>query len=368
MCRDMNGIEKQMFWKYSRVMKRVRVGIIGAGSWVLASHIPNLLEYENIEFVGVSRKGLEELNRIKNRYGFRVASEDYRDILEAGVDICIVGSPSAVHYEHTKAALLAGAHVLCEKPMTIDPVQAWELDRIAKETDRVLSIAFGWNYTPIVTEAKKLMEEFGIGNLEHLTVHMSSGTRELLSNSGSYGDADKETLPQPETWTDKSISGGGYAQAQLSHALGMAFWLLNTRADSAFALMSNPRGTPVELHDAISYKFENGGIGAVSGGSAHSRAGRGTHALELRAIGDEGQILVDVERAALWFHHKGRNYDVNFDENAGAYDCRGPIDLIVSAGRGNPNRNCSDANLGARTVEALDLAYRSSISGKFTSR
>lgn len=86
-------------------MSPIRVGVIGAGSWAVASHLPNLAKHDDVEFVGVSRKGPELLEKIKNEYGFQVASEDYRDILDAGLDVAIVASPSGFHAEHALAAL-----------------------------------------------------------------------------------------------------------------------------------------------------------------------------------------------------------------------------------------------------------------------
>ena len=65
------------------------------------------------------------------------------------------------------------------------------------------------------------MEDVGIGELEELTIHMSSPTRELLSNTGAYPQADPEAVPEQPTWTDPALSGGGYGQAQLCHALGL---------------------------------------------------------------------------------------------------------------------------------------------------
>ena len=244
-------------------MAKVRVGVIGAGSWAIASHLPHLANHDDLEFVGISRKGPEILKKISDRYGFKVASEDYRDVLNAGVDICVIGSPTGLHHEHAKAALEAGAHVMCEKPVTINPADAWDLDATAKRVGKELIIAFGWNYMPMMQEAKALMEKYGIGDLEHLTIHMSSATRELLSNTGAYPDATPEALPDEKTWTDPTLSGGGYGQAQLSHALGMGLWVTGARAESGFALMSAPMNAPVEMHDAISYRFEGGAI-AVS--------------------------------------------------------------------------------------------------------
>ena len=137
-------------------MAKVRVGVIGAGSWAIASHLPHLANHDDLEFVGISRKGPEILKKIADRYGFKVASEDYRDVLNAGVDICVIGSPTGLHHEHAKAALEAGAHVMCEKPVTINPTDAWDLDATAKRVGKELIIAFGWNYMPMMREAKEV--------------------------------------------------------------------------------------------------------------------------------------------------------------------------------------------------------------------
>lgn len=349
-------------------MAPIRVGVIGAGSWTVASHLPNLARHADVEFVGVSRKGPDLLGKIAKEYGFQVASEDYRDVLAAGVDVCIVASPSGFHAEHALAALEAGAHVMCEKPVTIDPESAWMLARRADELGKAFVVSFGWNYKPMIQKAKAMMDEGGIGTLEHMTVHMASATRELLSNTGAYPGAAPEAVPEQQTWTDPSLSGGGYGQAQLTHALGLAFWLTGARVESGFAAMSAPLGAPVELHDAIVYNYEGGGIGVLSGGSAHLGVNNNKHALEVRAIGSEGQLLVDVEREAVWLFRNGEEVKLSLEDGDGAYDCIGPIDAVLSAARGETFVNQSPAELGARVVEALDIAYRSAATGQVASR
>ncbi len=349
-------------------MGKVRVGVIGAGSWAVASHLPNLARHKDVEFVGVARKGVEILKKIQDQYGFAVASEDYQDVLNEGVDIVVVGSPTGFHHEHAKAALESGAHVMCEKPVTIEPKDAWEIVEVAERVGKNLIISFGWNYMDIVTGAKELMLQEGIGELEHMTIHMSSMCRELLSNTGAYLDAAPEALPESRTWTDPRVSGGGYGQAQLSHALGLALWLTDARAQEGFALMSAPLNAPVELHDAISLRYQNGAVGVLSGGSSHLGAHKNMHAVEVRAIGSEGQLLIDLERAAVWHHRNGKETRLQLNDNAGFYNCIGPIDALVSAGRGEAFTNHSPGELGARTVEALDIAYRSAQSGKLEKR
>lgn len=347
-------------------MAKLRLGVIGAGSWTVASHLPNLARRADaIEFAGVSRLGRPLLEKIRDQYGFRVASEDYRDVIGAGIDICVVASPSALHHEHAKAALEAGAHVLVEKPVTIGPEQAWDLVETARRLDRHVVVSFGWNYFPMVREAKRLMTSGGgIGEVEQITIDMASQTRELLSNSGAYPGADEGSAPEAGTWTDPALSGGGYAQAQLTHALGLALWLTGLRGKEVFALMSAPLAAPVELHDAIALRYDNGAIGTLAGGSCHLGANNNKHQLEVRVIGSGGQFQIDLEREIVW-RYRGPQDDVHIDvaPDAGVYNCRGPIDALVDLALGRDVENCSSIELGARTVEILAAAYRSARSG-----
>lgn len=104
--------------------------------------------------------------------------------------------------------------------MTIDPKEAWSLVDIAKEADRQLLVSFGWNYAPIIRSAVNLIAG-EIGELKNLSIPMTTSTRELLSGTGAYPKAAADAVPEQSTWTDPTHSGGGYGQAQLSHALGV---------------------------------------------------------------------------------------------------------------------------------------------------
>ncbi len=348
---------------------RLRLGLIGAGSWALASHLPNLARRrDEIEFVGVCRRDAELLEKVRRDYAFRVASEDYRDVIEAGIDICLVASPSGLHHEHAKAALEAGAHVLVEKPVTIDPAHAWELVDVAERNGLHLVCSFGWNYLPMLRSAKELFERTGIGEVEQLNVSMSSVTRELLANRGAYPDANPLFAPEPGTWTDPALSGGGYGQAQLSHALGLALWLTGLRGSEAFAFMSTALDAPVELYDACSVRYANGAIGTLAGGAAHAGYDGNKHQLEIRAIGSEGHFLCDLQREMVWLYRVGGD-DIRLDLRPGdsLYNCDGPPNALVDLAQGRSVENCSPGELGARTVEVLDAIYRSARSGQVES-
>lgn len=351
-------------------MTKLRLGVIGAGSWAVAAHLPAFTSRSHdVEFVGICRHGDDQLMRIKEQFGFQIASQDYRDILAAGVDLVLVASPTVLHHEHASAALRAGAHVLCEKPFTLTSEQAWDVVDTAAAVDRHLLLSFGWNCTPMIERAHKLLARTSIGVVEHLSVTMSSQTRELLANTGAYPEASAATVPDPSTWTNPTISGGGYGQAQLSHALALAFSLTGARADGAFALMSAPIDAPVEFHDAICLSLVGGGICSVGGASSFVGADANKHHLAVEAIGREGQFLVDVfrERVSVFRVGEGQT-ELDVAAGDGAYDGSLAAHRLIDLALGRTSDNPAPGELGARTVEALELAYRSAASGVFEVR
>lgn len=352
--------------------EKIRIGVIGAGSWAVSNHIPVLRQRPEVELVVACRKGRDALATLQSQFGFAHATEDYEEALAHDLDAVVVASPSAFHYEHVRAALESGANVLCEKPFTIEPSQTWELARLADDRSRQLLLSFGWNYRPTGVAAKRLMDTAGVGDVEHVMVAMASGTRELLRSTGAYEGAAADFVPDPDTWTDPAISGGGYAPAQLSHAMGLALWLTGDRAAQVFAMMNNVDAR-VDLHDAISLRYRSGATGTLSGASCPASAnaidGAGEpwprHQLLVRIYGSEGQLVIDLERDFLWLYREdGVDEKVALPNKAGLYQCDGPPDTLVdlTLGRGAANR--SPAELGARTVEVIAAAYASAASRK----
>lgn len=346
-------------------MTRLRAGVLGAGSWAVASHLPNLLDRaDEVELVGACRHGSAQLAALRERFGFEVLSEECDDVLAAGLDICVVASPTALHHTHAKAALESGASVLVEKPVTIDPADAWDLVETAERTGRHLLVAFGWNYRPLLRRARALMREHGVGTVEHVSIRMASYTRELLANRGAYPKADPYSVPDARTWTDPAVSGGGYGQAQLSHALGAALWLTGLRGEEVFAFMANPLDAPVELHDAIAIRFAGGAIGTVAGASSHSDiVGNVENELDIRVIGSDGQLSVDIAAGRAWLGRRDGEHVVDLGPEGGAYVCDGPPHTLVDLALGRDVENCSPGDLGARTVELLAAAYESARTG-----
>ena len=304
------------------------------------------------------------LAEIKDRFGFRMASEDYRDVLAAGVDICVVSSPAGLHYRHAKDAMEAGAHVLVEKPFTLNVDDAWDLVETAERLGRHLVVAYGFNYlTAVIAFGELLREAGGIGSLEQCVLSMASCTRELLATGGSYPEVGHSGIPapDPETWTNAVLSGGGYAQAQLTHLLGLALPLLGTVPVEVIAATGSLPGVAIDMYDAAVLRFRGGAVGTLAGGSSWVGADSSRDVVTLRAIGSEGQWLLDLDAERAWVFRQGWSEErrLVMPPGSGNYDCAGPPNALVDLVLGKQKCNRSSGTLAARTVAVLDAFYRS---------
>src|SRR5687767_9074211 len=138
---------------------KLRLGVIGAGSWAVGSHLPNLERWrDDVAFTIVNRRDPAVLARVRDRFGFERSSTDWQDVIAAEPDIVVVASPATAHSSQVLAALRAGAHVLCEKPFTVDPADAWEIVRTADAVERSVVVALGWNFNPMAVEAQRVID------------------------------------------------------------------------------------------------------------------------------------------------------------------------------------------------------------------
>ena len=342
-------------------MSKVRIGFIGAGWWATYNHIPILAKHPDVELVGVCRLGVDMLRRIQDEFNIPFGTEDYRELLAQGLDGVVVTSPHHLHFEHARAALLAGCHVMVEKPMTLKAAEAWELVNLAKERNLQLIVPYGWHYKPFVRRAKQLLDDGVVGRIEYVMCHMASPTKALFGGSGAPPSDQESALaaPEPSTWQVKE-NGGGYAHGQITHSSGMMFWLTGLRAQEVSARMSS-LGGPVDMYDAASVGFTNGALGVVSGAATLPDLTK--YQVDLRIFGSDGVLLLDIERERLQvFRHDGTKLDEPIAPNAGAYDCDGPparfVELIQ--GRGT---NDSPGEVAARSVELIDAMFRSATAG-----
>jgi predicted dehydrogenase len=340
---------------------KVRIGLIGAGWWATANHLPLLAKREDVELVAVCRLGQDLLQTIKDQFGFAFATEDYRELLAQNLDGVVVSSPHYLHHEHARTALERGLHVMCEKPLTLRPEHAWGLANLAQAKGRHLLVPYGWHYKPFIQQAKRLLDEGAVGRVEYALCHMASPAKGFFAGGGREPSQWRATIaePDPRTWQVKE-NGGGYGYGQVTHSSALLLWLTGLRASSVAAHMTAP-DSGVDLYDAAAVTFEGGAIGTISG--AATLPDDDKFQVDLRIFGNRGVLLLDVERERLVIRrHDGHHVHIEVPPGEGAYSCEGPPNRFVDLIQGH-GRNDSPGEVAARSVELVDAMYRSAANG-----
>lgn len=126
-------------------MKQVRIGIIGTGNIAATAHAPAIAAIPEATLVAVLSRdqitGSDFLQKHGDGGGDAYTTlENF--VADPNIDLVIICSPDRLHFEQAKACLLAGKHVLLEKPLTTSESEAAELVQIAQDKELVLAVGF----------------------------------------------------------------------------------------------------------------------------------------------------------------------------------------------------------------------------------
>jgi predicted dehydrogenase len=341
---------------------KARIGVIGAGWWAAANHLPALKANPNCEVVAVNRLGRDELARVQRAFDVPQAFEDWRAMLDAvPLDGVVVASPHVLHHEHAAAALDKRCHVLFEKPLTTRAADARDLVARAAAVGREIVVPYGWNFTDWAGQARDLVAAGEIGRVEHVVLQMATPLEDLFAGQPMLETAHAMLRPPPSTWADPQRAGG-YGWGQLVHALGLLFLIAELEPAEVFALMGkSPSG--VDYYDAGVVRFAEGATAALSGAATVPK--HGLSQVDLRLFGTEGMLLLDIERERLEVRRRDRRDTVvPMRPGDGAYACEKPLTALVDLCRGLAPVNPASGAVGMRAVEVLDALYRSAASGR----
>jgi len=118
-------------------MRHVKTAVIGAG-FMGRVHAEAIRRLGNVEIAGVAGISGEEARRFGESIGVERTTGDYRTLLaDPEIEAVHVCTPNALHHPVAKAAMEAGKHVVCEKPLTLSAAQARELVEIANKKNAV---------------------------------------------------------------------------------------------------------------------------------------------------------------------------------------------------------------------------------------
>jgi len=146
-------------------MKKYRTAIIGAG-FMGRTHLEALRRLGRVEVAMIVAETLEEARQFADATGLEHAGDDYRKVLEnPSIDAVHICTPNALHFPIGKAALLAGKHVLCEKPLATSSAEGQELVALAAERKLRNCTCHNLRYYPVVQHIRRMREDGDLGEI-----------------------------------------------------------------------------------------------------------------------------------------------------------------------------------------------------------
>ena len=192
--------------------KIMRVGIIGAGAISQRGHIPGYRATPDVEVVALCDINEQRVRQVAEEMEIPRTYTDYEQMLAAeDLDLVSVCSPNTYHATMAIAALEAGAHVLCEKPMALAFDDAQAMVETARRAGRSLTIGHHMRHQPMMMAAKESIAKGELGRIYYAKAS-------YLRRSG---------IPGYGSWfTNKDLAGGGAMMDIGCHILDLALWML----------------------------------------------------------------------------------------------------------------------------------------------
>ena len=226
-----------------------RVALIGTG-WYGKSDLFRLMQVADVDVVAlcdVDKKLLNEAGDLVVQRQTRKKKPqlygDYRKLLsEAKPDIVLIGTPDHWHALQTIAAIKSGAHVYCQKPISVDVMEGEAMVAAARKYSRVVQIGTQRKSTPHLIEAKKNIVDAGLlGKVSHVEMccyfHMRNNGNPPVQPVPDYFDYEMWTGPAPmrpydglphvRWWRTFMEYGNGIMGDMCVHMLDSVQWMLN---------------------------------------------------------------------------------------------------------------------------------------------
>ncbi len=195
-------------------MNKLKAGIIGCGGIAMQKHLPSIKLVDKIEVIAFCDVVVEKAELAKKKFG-KSNSKVYRDykqlLKEDNIDVIYVLTPNRSHAVITIAALEAKKHVMCEKPMAINSLEAKKMVDTAKKTGKKLTIGYQNRFR---SDSMYLKAECSKGTLGEIYYAKAHAIR-------------RRAVPTWGVFLKEHEQGGGPLIDIGTHALDLTLWTMN---------------------------------------------------------------------------------------------------------------------------------------------
>ena len=193
---------------------KIKIGIIGCGGIANGKHMPSLSKLNNVELAAFCDIIEERAEEAAKKFGTKDAKvyADYKELLkDKSIDVVHVLTPNRSHSFITVDALEAGKHVMCEKPMAINPAEAKKMLDAAKRTGKKLTIGYNNRQRPDSLYLKQICEAGELGEIYFAKAHAIR----------------RRAVPTWGVFLNEEEQGGGPVIDIGTHAIDLTLWMMN---------------------------------------------------------------------------------------------------------------------------------------------
>lgn len=282
-----------MIYGEKNIDKPIRWAMVGGGrgSQIGYIHRSAALRDYNFELVA----GAFDINPERGRdFGINLHVDpercypDYKTMFaeeakrEDGIQAVSIATPNGTHYEICKAALQAGLHVVCEKPLCFTTEEAKELEALAKKMNRVVGITYGYSGHQAIEQARQMIANGDLGEIRIVNMQFAHGF-----HSGAVEENNASTK-----WrVDPKVAGPSYVLGDLgTHPLYLSEIMLPQMKITKLLCTRQSfvkSRAPLEDNAYTIMEYDNGAVGTVW--SCCVNAGS-MHGQKIRVIGSKASI------------------------------------------------------------------------------
>jgi predicted dehydrogenase len=289
-------------------MTSVRFGIIGLGMG--AVHLQACLENPRAEITAICDSGEARLREVAASRGIPFAAADYHEIVSRDdVDAVVVASPDFLHAEHSVAAMEAGKHVLCEKPLALTLADCRAMIDAADRTGMTFMVGQVCRFAPGFVRAKELIDAGAIGELFLVESEYAHDYTNVPGVGGWRRDPAHPREP---------VIGGG------CHAVDLLRWLAGEPVEvDAYANHRVLTDWPVDDCTVAILRFESGVVGRLMVSIGSKRA----YTMRSAFYGTRGTVICDNTSPTLTLFTDDESFAP--DEARGSHHFTVPIEVPV---------------------------------------
>ena len=251
----------------------VKVGVIGTIWYADLMHLPTLQSHPQAQIAAICGRSREPAAALAKKYAIPAMHYDYREMIEQGkLDAVVIATPDDLHYPMTMAALDAGLHVICEKPMASTVAQA-------EAASVKHMIFFTQRWLPSFQTVHELLADGLIGRCFSCHFHLFADYGGRLTG-----------------WRFDALRGGGILGDAASHIIDRVHWYLGdivkvNASMKIFTDLADEKRTPDHTNNAVLLAFElaNGAHGTICCNSVAHVGEQGQQNI-MMIHGDQGSL------------------------------------------------------------------------------